>query len=223
MLNIRDKKGAAPTLVVFILLVLVSTSLVITYLQTTEERAIDTIQMSRASDTTRNRIANINADLEDALRKSATAAMYDAGEIGEDLDFVENLTITYMNNRIREGWDYPNVNIDIREIEEEDITFHQQPDGSLMVELRMQNTKVEHIYGPTAYGTFLLVDTYPRFRRLEELAHQVSKTIEDEEPNFQDLEDNLNDQYRYEGFEFTIFADGGVEVRDKYAGELVIV
>ena len=219
-----EEKGAAPTLIVFILFVMVSTSLVISYLQTTEESTVSSIQMANASDTTRATLNSINSELEEALRKSATAAMYDVGMGGGTITEVENKTKEYMNNRIERGWDYSNLDTDIPKIGEgtnNSIEFIEQPNGSLLIRLRLEDSKIKHILGPTAYGTYLQVNLFPRFRRIESLAEQIDDDIEDTD-NLERLEEEYNENYKYEGINVEIETDS-ITVRDVYAGRRVIV
>ena len=219
-----EEKGAAPTLIVFILFVMVSTSLVISYLQTTEESTVSSIQMATASDTTRATLNSINSELEEALRKSATAAMYDVGMGGGTITEVENKTKEYMNNRIERGWDYSNLDTDIPKIGEgtnNSIEFIEQPNGSLLIRLRLEDSKIKHILGPTAYGTYLQVNLFPRFRRIESLAEQIDDDIEDTD-NLERLEEEYNENYKYEGINVEIETDS-ITVRDVYAGRRVIV
>ncbi len=218
------EKGAAPTLIVFILFVMVSTTLVISYIQTTEESTVSSIQMANASDTTRATLNSINSELEEALRKSATAAMYDVGMGGGTIDEVENKTKEYMNNRIERGWDYANLDTNIPKIGEgtnNSIEFIEQPNGSLLIRLRLEDSEIKHALGPTAYGTYLQVNLFPRFRRIESLAKQIDKDLEDTD-DLQSLEDNYNEKYKYEGIKVEIEPDS-IIVRDLYAGRRVIV
>jgi len=219
-----DEKGAAPTLVVFLLFVLISTSLVINHLRTTEQSAVSSIQMANASDTTRATLNSINSELEEALRKSATAAMYDVGMGGGTIGEVEEKTKEYMNNRIEKGWDYSNLDTNIPQIGNggnSSIKFIEKPDGSLLIRLRLEDSEIKHILGPTAYGTYIQVDLFPRFRRIESIAKQIDDDLEDTE-NLEKLEKSYNENYKYEGIKVEIEPDNLI-VRDMYAGRRVIV
>ena len=219
-----DEKGAAPTLVVFLLFVLISTSLVINHLRTSEESSVSSIQMANASDTTRATLNSINSELEETLRKSATAAMYDVGMGGGTIEAVKEKTKEYMNNRIEKGWDYSNLDTDIPKIgdgKNSSIKFIDQPDGSLLIRLRLEDSEIEHILGPTAYGTYIQVNLFPRFKRIENIAKQISEDMKSTD-NLEELEKNYNENYKYEGIKVEIEPDNLI-VRDMYAGRRVIV
>jgi len=218
------EKGAAPTLVVFLLFVLVSTSLVINHLRTTEESTVSSINMAAVSETTRATLNSINSELEEALRKSATAAMYDVGMGGGTIGDVEEKTKEYMNNRIEKGWKFSTLDTNIPKIgdgKNSSLKFIENPDGSLLIRLRLENSEIKHNLGPTAYGTYIQVDLFPRFRRIESIAKQIDKDLEDTE-NLEKLEKSYNENYKYEGIKVEIEPDNLI-VRDMYAGRRVIV
>lgn len=220
-----DKNGAAPTLAIFLILIIISSALVLAQLQRSEERNIDAIQLLTASDEARSALASINSELNSALRKSANTAMYDVGMRGGSIEEVENRIIDYLNDRIEEGWDYSNLEENIPLVNENSISFHWQPDGSLSVRVQL-DTEIKHVMGPTAFGTYLQADTYPRFERIEEVAHQVSEKIPENASSeeIEDLEGELNENYECEGLEINLSTDGSkvnIRVNDVYAGETV--
>lgn len=220
-----DETGAAPTLAIFLILILISSALVLAQLRRSEERNIDAIQLLTASDKAQSALASINSELNNALRKSTNTAMYDVGMGGGSIEEVETRIIDYLNDRIEEGWDYPNQEENIPLVNENSISFRWQPDGSLSVRVQL-DTEIKHVMGPTAFGTYLQADTYPRFERIENLAHQVSDKIPENASSeeIEDLEGKLNENYKCEGIEINLSIDGSkvkIRVNDVYAGETV--
>ncbi len=222
-----EEKGAAPTLAIFLILIVISSALVISQLQSSEEREISAIQLLMASDEARSALSSINSELNGALRKSATAAMYDVGMSGGSIEDVENYVIDYLNNRIEKGWKHPNLEENVPLVDENSISFKWQPDGSLSIKVYL-DTKIKHVNGPTAYGTYLEANPYPRFQRIRQVARNVADKIPSDgtENEINELENELNENYECEGLSINLKIDDStviVNVEDDYAGERAII
>ncbi|MBS3815568.1 MAG: hypothetical protein KGY45_03275 [Hadesarchaea archaeon] len=220
-----DERGGAPTLVVFAIFIVISTSIALTYFQTTERRGISAIQQRTAADVTRAKVSSIDSELTGALQSGIRAAEWEIGMAGGSLEEVEDLIIEYLNNRISKGWTQTNIEITIPLIEENDLTFEWQPDGSLTVRGYLENAKFEHVTGPTVYGLELEASTIPRFQRLKYIAESINKKYKNVS-DLSGLENNLNDNYACEGIRIHIKEinnELSFELEDIYGAESVIL
>lgn len=218
-------RGGAPTLAVFMIFVIVSSGLVLAHLQSMGEEEVSTIQLLMASDVTQATISSMNAELNDTLYTATTAAMYDVG-IGSGVrENVENYVVKYLNNRIGEGWNYPNLDVEVPLADENSVVFEWHPDGSVTVKAYL-NSKVEHVKGPTAYGTFLHASPYSRFRRIKHVAEQIERKVGSvAAERIPDLEEELDDNYECEGIDVDLIVEGGtvrIRVSDTYGAKVVI-
>ncbi len=221
-----EKEGAAPTLAIFMILIIISSALVIVHLQTIGERKVSSIQLLMSSDATRSALSSINSDLEGTLEGSLPAAMHYAGQRGGTVENVENYIITYLHNRIEKGWDYPNMKENVPLVHENSIKFQWQPNGSLLVTLKL-DTEIKHVKGPSAYGTYIRASTFVRFQRLKYLNEKLNAETPNHMSNAEmdELEKDLNKKYETEGFLIDLYKEDSrvwVAVSDTYGGMVAI-
>lgn len=221
-----SERGSAPTLAIFTIFIIISSSLVILHLQSMEREEISEIQRLMASDTVQATNSSIEAELNDLLYTSITAAMYDVGISAGTEENVENQIIEYLNNRIEENWKYPNIDVNVPLATENSIRFEWQPDGSLVVRGYL-NSEIKHVKGPTAHGMFLRASPYPRFQRIKHIAEQISRKIErtsfDRVPP---LEEKLNENYECEKIEIILENENShisIKIMDMYGGKSVVL
>lgn len=223
----ESETGAAPTLAIFLIFIIISSGLVLAHLHSMSEREISSIQLLMASDTTRSTISSVNSELNETLYTASTAAMYDVGMKGGSKENVEEYVIKYLNNRIEEGWSYPNLDIDVPLADENSVVFDWQANGSLVVHAYL-DTKVEHVKGPTAHGTYLRAAPHPRFLRIKHIAEHIDRTI-GENLTFEhlsNLEAELNENYECEGISLDLNLTENhisIDVIDKYGAKVVIL
>lgn len=225
MSHSESNRGSAPTLVIFTIFVVVSSGLVVAYLHNIDENRTSFVQTMMASDLARATNSSINAELNEELDTAITAAMWDTGVIGGDREGVENRVIAYLNKRIEQGWSYPNLNVEVPSADENSVFFNWQADGSVIVWAYLES-EVEHVKGPSSFGTFLHAAPFPRFLRIRTVAEQISNLIEgvpsDQIPK---VEDELNENYEAEGIEIELTLENNhvrVRVTDVYGGKAVI-
>lgn len=227
---LKSKRGAAPTLVILIIFIIISSGLVVAYFRSAEREEVSTIQQLAASDVAKATNSSIETELDDALSTGATAAMYDVGMRGGTRKNVENRVINYLNAKIREltleNWKYPNLEVNVPTVTENSITFEWQPNGSVVIWAYL-NSKIEHVMGPTACGTFLHTAPHPRFQRIKQVAEQVENKVRgvtsDQIP---ELEESLNDNYECEGIEIELTLENSyvyINVEDIYGGKTVVL
>lgn len=225
-MNREEKRGAAPTLAIFLLLVLVGTGLVLTHLRSMRRKKTEEIRRLTISDTTQNINATIQAELNEALHKSATGAMYRTGIAGGSRENVERYVIEYLNRRIDKGWDYPFVDIEIPKVSENFLKFGWQPDGSLTI-WGYVNNEVRHVKGPSAFGIYLHASPKPRFRRIKHVAGVVVERAQGTDPSkFENLEKSLNENFSCEGIKIDLKRDNEglfILVTDIFGGKNAIV
>lgn len=218
MKELGTDSGAAPTLAIFLIFVIVSSGLVIAHLQSINERKVYSIQLQVASDFTQSTITSINSELNEALHTATASAMDYVGSKGGTVEDVEDNIIRYLNDRIQRGWDYPNLeNIYIPQVNENSIIFDWQPDGSLVV-LGYLKSKVEHVRGPAAYGTFLHATSPPRFKRIKYLSEMITEGISDQDMGIEEYEEELNENYECERLRI-IIEENLAGVLDLYGGK----
>lgn len=105
-------------------------------------------------------------------------------------------------------------------------SFDWQPNGSLKVKVYLKS-EIEHVKGPTAYGTFLRASSVARFQRIKQVANQVSniatnKTWEE----LQKLENELNENYECEEIKINFVKENEnvyIDIDDLYGARRVVV
>jgi hypothetical protein len=215
-----DKKGAAPTLAIFIIFILICSAAALATFQAGHQRQVFTIQQLMAVDIVRATSSTIEGELNQTLQTAITAAMYEAGVHPENRD-VENRVIQFLNERIALGWSYSNENIIVPLCDNNSLVLEWLPDGSMRARAYLA-AEVRHISGVVANGISLRVNVTPRFERLKkvaEIALDLAQTS-----YYPNLENELNDNYTCECLEILIEQNGGltVTVKDTFAGKVVI-
>jgi len=210
------ERGSAPVLAIFTIFILFSCTLAIWSFQESDQRSVSATQQLVAADVTRATASTIESELNQALSTAVTAAMYDVGSTGGDRGDVERLTLEYFNQRISHGWSYPNLEVGMPQISDEDLVFEWQPDGSARV-WGYLGAEFKHVYGPTAHGVRLEVSVSPRFLRIENVAWRMLRE------NFNVLDVN---RYAAEGLEVELVENDThvtAIVRDVFAGPCAVV
>lgn len=220
------RKGSAPTLAIFLMLVLVGTSLVFVHLHSVRKRKAQEIRNMTISDTIKATNHTIQGELNDVLYTSTTTAMHRAGGAGVSKENVESYVREYLNRRISSGWNYPYVETDIPKINENLLKFHWEPDGSLIVRGYL-NSEIRHVRGPSSYGTYLYSYPVPRFRRIKHVAEKTLEKIRaTPHSKLEDLKVELNENYRCEGLKISIEMQDGslhISIKDEFGGKNAIV
>jgi hypothetical protein len=217
-----DKKGAAPTLAIFIIFILICAAAALATFQAGHQRQVFTIQQLMAVDVVRATSSTIEVELNQTLQSAITAAMYEAGVHPENRD-VENRVIQFLNERIALGWSYSNENIIVPLCDENSLVLEWLPDGSMRARAYLA-AEVRHISGVVANGISLRVNVTPRFERLKKvagIAFDLAKAS-----YYQNLENELNDNYACEGLTILIESQDGraenIIVYDTFAGKVVV-
>jgi len=215
-----DKKGAAPTLAIFIIFILICAAAALATFQAGHQRQVFTIQQLMAVDVVRATSSTIEGELNQTLQSAIVAAMYEAGVHPENRD-VENRVIQFLNERIALGWSYSNENIIVPLCDENSLVLEWLPDGSMRARAYLA-AEVRHISGVVANGISLRVNVTPRFERLKkvaEIALDLARTS-----YYPNLENELNNNYACECLEILIEQNGGltVTVKDTFAGKVVV-
>lgn len=224
-----DECGGVPTLAIFSIFILVISFAAITYFQTTESRSVSSIQQRTAADVTRATASAIKAELSKALRTAAPAAMYKVGLEGGEQSDVERNIREYLNNRILKGWTYSNFdNVHIPLLEENNMIFHWQPDGSVVIRIYFSGAVIRHVAGPTVYGIKLKAYPRPRFNRIKYVAEQVlnKASLAARENKLEDFESRINENYASEGLKIELWEKEGAvyeNVKDVYGGRAVVL
>lgn len=221
---LRGERGGAPTLMVFAIFIVISSSIAIAYLQTTESRSISAIQQRTAADVTQATASGVDAELTKALETATTAAEYEIGMAGGTLEEVKNRIKDYLNNRIAQGWSQSNMDITMPLVGENDLSFEWQPNGSLIVRGYL-DAKFEHVMSPTAYGLDLRASPYPRFQRIKHVTELIDNMISPGS-DLSALEAEANENYACEGLSIDITEEDGqavVSVTDAYGARGVIL
>lgn len=213
-----DKKGAAPTLAIFIIFILICAAAALATFQAGHQRQVFTIQQLMAVDVVRATSSTIEIELDQTLYTAITAAMYETGMGSGSKEDVENLVIQYLNERIELGrnlgWGYSNLTINIENVDNNSLVLEWLPDGSMRARAYVA-AEVRHISGVVANGISLRVNITPRFERLKKVAEIVSGL-----GDLAGLENELNDNYACEGLSFTINSESIIE--DTFAGKVVV-
>lgn len=206
-----DRRGAAETVAVFALfLILCSWAALWTFHHRWEEE-VSTARSLLASDFTRATSLSVKGELEVVLESSVLYGMYSAGRGGGGEGEVEETSLSFLNSRIRAGWGYPSLKVEIPEAE--NLLFLWRPDGSLKVEGWLPSS-FEHAEGPRLFGLRLQVEVRERFLRLRHLASIV--------PSWGKSVEELNSLFSCEGITFEE-ENGRLKVTDRLAGRRVVV
>lgn len=224
---LSSSRGSAPVLAVFLIFIVISTALVVSHIHSTTEREVSSIQLLMSSDIAAATMDGINAELEDTLFTATTAAMYDVGMGGGNRENIENYLIEYLNGRIEKGWSYPGLEVDVPFADENSVFLYWKPDGRLEVRVCL-DSRVEHIRGPAAYGTFIQVSPHPRFLRIRHVAEQWrTKLLNGLRPeNLSLFENDLDENYGCEGIDIDLdLVDNSVflNAADVYGSRIVVV
>jgi hypothetical protein len=218
-----DKKGAAPTLAIFIIFILICAAAALATFQAGHQRQVFTIQQLMAVDVVRATSSTIEIELNQTLYTAITAAMYEAGVHPENRD-VENRVIKFLNERIdlgqKLGWGYSNLIINIENVDNKSLVLEWLPDGSMRARAYLA-AEVKHISGVVANGISLRVNVTPRFERLKKVAGSVSELARVPGVNLEKLEIELNENYACEGLSITVNSEN-IIVYDTFAGKVVV-
>jgi len=222
-----DKKGAAPTLAIFIIFILICAAAALATFQAGHQRQVFTIQQLMAVDVVRATSSTIEIELNQTLYTAITAAMYEAGVHPENRD-VENRVIQFLNERIelgrKLGWGYSNLTIDIENVDNNSLVLEWLPDGSMRARAYLA-AEVRHISGVVANGISLRVNVTPRFERLKWVAENIisqspAYRLVQTSDDFEILENELNENYACEGLSITVNSEN-IIVYDTFAGKVV--
>lgn len=219
----RDENGAAATLAIFTVFVILCSVLALYTFEAGYQRQLSMVQQRMATDTTKAVAAAVGSELNDALKMAVEAGMYEAGRRGENKDKVEERVRAYFNERIEAGWSYSNFeNIYVPLTDENSLVITWLPDGSLRA-YGYLDASFTHLTGAKAYGTKLDAGVVPRYGRMLYLAYRVfseAQSVSDTEA----FQDELNDNYACERLEFNVSKTDGhvrVTVHDLYAGRAI--
>lgn len=185
---------------------------------------MEVVDLLMASDVAKATNSSIDAELEEVLYTSAAAAMYETGTRGGFRENVEKRVMSHLNDRIEIGWDYTNLNVNLPPVDENSIVFDWRPDGSLDIRVYLKS-EVQHVKGPTVYGTTLNATLMPRFQRIKYVANRVKEIVENTYiGNLSELEGELNENYECEGLEIKLSRNEGqakIKVLDIYGSKIV--
>lgn len=218
-----DKKGAAPTLAIFIIFILICAAAALATFQAGHQRQVSTIQQLMAVDVVRATSSTIEGELNQTLRSAIAAAMYEAGGRAENKENVERRVVQFLNERIALGWSYSNLTISVPACDENSLVFEWLPDGSMRARAYLA-VEVRHVSGVVANGISLRVNVTPRFERIKkvaELASELARTSD----NLARLQSELNENYACEGLLVSIDVQDSttmISVRDAFAGKVVV-
>jgi hypothetical protein len=219
-----DKKGAAPTLAVFIIFTMICAAAALATFQAGHQRQVSTIQRLMAVDVVRATSSTIEMELNQTLQSAITAAMYEAGIGSGSKEDVKDLVIRYLNERIVLGWSYSNENISVPLCDENSLGLEWLPDGSVKA-IAYLAAEVRHISGVVANGISLRVNVTPRFERLKTVAEVISHSpayeLAHTSDDFEMLQNELNENYACEGLSITVNSEN-IVVYDNFAGKVVV-
>ncbi len=218
-----DERGAAPTLAVFTLFVLLCSAAAFVSFQAGHQRQVSTIQQLIAVDVARTAAFTIESELNQTLRSAIATAMYEAGGRAENRENVEQRVRAYLNERIALGWSYSNIAVSVPPCDENSLVLEWPANGSIIARGHLA-AEVRHVGGAVVSGMSLSVEATPRFERIHHVAELVREAARGAE-NLTWLELKLNENYACEGLEIEIWADAGgvtVVVRDTFAAKVVI-
>lgn len=226
----REEGGAAATLAIFTIFVILCSVLALYTFEAGYSRQSTMIQRRMAIDTTRAVAAAVGTELNYALKLAVEAGMYEAGSLGENKAKVEELILKYFNARIEAGWFYSNFeNIYVENAYaalDDSLWLTWLPDGSLRA-LGYLDANFTHVAGPRAYGVRLDAGVVPRYGRMMHLAEYVLSQVKTMDgAAISDFQDNLNENYACEYFHFQLDNTPDNQVRltisDLYAGRVMV-
>ncbi|MFN4133681.1 MAG: hypothetical protein ACK4GQ_04875 [Candidatus Hadarchaeales archaeon] len=218
-----DEEGSVATLAVFTVFVLMLSIVALHTFEAGFKNQQLTFTRAIAMDTTKAVATTIQGELNEALRDSIQAAMYEWGKKGGSKSQVQNRIIDYFNQRISAGWDYSNFReIYVPLADENSIDIRWLPDGSLAV-LGYLEAEFVHVAGIKAYGVYVNAGVVPRYGRLYETAHLALQMAREAE-NLEEFEMEINENFACEMLRFTIGSgERGptVTVVDRYGGRVI--
>jgi len=218
-----DKKGAAPTLAIFIIFILICAAAALATFQAGHQRQVSTIQQLMAVDVVRATSATIEGELNQTLQSAIAAAMYEAGGRAENRENVEQRIIQYLNERIALGWSYSNLTVSVPGCDENSLVLEWLPDGSMRARAYL-GAEMRHISGVVANGISLRVNVTPRFERIKKVAELTSELARTSD-NLARLQSELNENYACEGLLISIESQDStatISVRDVFASKVVV-
>lgn len=222
----REENGAAATLAIFTVFVILCSVLALHTFEAGYQRQLSMVQQRMATDTTRAVAAVVETELNDALKTAVEAGMYEAGRRGENKDKVEERLRTYFNQRIEAGWSYSSFeDIYVPLSDEGSLLLAWLPDGSLRASGYL-DASFTHVMGARAYGAKLDAGVVPRYGRMLHLAYLVYPQAQDMSgEELADFEDDLDDNYACEFLSFSLtetLTGVRVTVHDHYAGRAIV-
>jgi hypothetical protein len=218
-----EKKGAAPTLAIFIIFILICAAAALATFQAGHQRQVFTIQQLMAVDVVRATASTIEGELNQTLQSAITAAMYEAGMRAENKENVERRVIQFLNERIALGWSYSNLTIHVPLCDENSLVLEWLPDGSMRARAYLA-AEVRYVSGVVANGISLRVNVTPRFERIKKVAERVSELAQVSDDLVR-LQNELNDNYACEGLSISIENQNNtttISVGDNFAGKVVV-
>jgi len=214
------EKGSAAILGFFTVFVVISSLVAVYLFEAGYSASVRAMERRIATDAVRAMLKSVEKELNQTLKTSIEAAMYETGRVGGEKESVIRITREYLNQRISAGWDYHNFDIEVPLSDENNLTLTWLPDGSLEAIGYLSST-VMHISGVKGFGCKLSAGVVPRYGRMLHLATRAYNEAAAQE-NLQDFQNELQEKYACELFTFIIENDAGmirVTVRDDYAGE----
>ncbi|MEM2877993.1 MAG: hypothetical protein QXG10_00340 [Candidatus Hadarchaeales archaeon] len=212
-------RGSAPVLGFFSVFVIITSLAAVYIFEEGYREQLDAMERRIALETTRAMSETLERELNQALRTSVEASMYEVGRAGGDRERVLVTLREYFNQRIGAGWSYPNFDIVVPLSDENSLKLVWLPDGSLMAAGYL-DAVVTHISGTRGFGVELSAGVVPRYGRMYYLANKAYE----EALSYGDLEDlerRYNTEYSCELLTFYIERVGGrvrVTVKDDFAG-----
>lgn len=225
----HDENGAAATLAIFTIFVILSSILALHTFEVGYQRQTSALQQRMATDTTKAVAAAVEAELNDALNDAIGAGMYESGLRGENINKVEERLREYFNQRIELGWYYSNFvenendsTICVPLSDEDSLVVKWLPDGGLQA-YGYLNASFKHVTGTRAYGVKLNAGIAPRYTRMLNVAYQIYTEAQGV-PDVDAFETELNENYAAERLGFTLTETDSrvrVTVRDLYGGRVI--
>lgn len=206
-----DRKGAAETVAVFALFLILCSWAALWTFHRLWEREMDTSRILLASDFTRAVSLSVKGELEGLLEDALPVAMYEVGRRGGGEEEVRERVLSFLNARISAGWTYPSVEVKVPVAE--NLLFLWKPDGSVEVRGWLP-ASFEHSTGFRLFGLELRVEARERFLRLKHLAAVV--------PSWGKSVGELSSLFSGEGIIFEE-ENGRLKLTDYPAGRRVIV
>jgi hypothetical protein len=205
---LEEVRGTAPVLAVFMIFVLLCSWAAILGFQSSGQQMVFATQQLAAADFTRAVALAVEGELNETLRTSLIASMYEAGRGTENQERVEQRVRSKINERINIGWEYSNFReIFVPFVDENSLTIEWSPDGRICA-LSYLDAKFEHITGPTANGLKIHACPPQRFLRLKHVAELLANQVKFTE-NIENFEIQANENFMCEGLAVKISDNGG--------------